>query len=191
MKKLLCTLLLAFVCTGSMFAQKGMNGIGINIPVGVYDGYTYLGIGTKYQYNFSDYFRGEISFEYFPIYSNKYVYGVFDYDHINYKAFLNANIFLMSSRPARPYIIAGAGLSVWGCADVTSSHSLQDDSDECFSFNVGLGYDFRLSYSVSMKMEATAFNDLIGTGTAHSSYVDHDHEGKWSFLGRVGLTYNF
>ena len=36
MKKLLCTLLLAFVCTGSMFAQKGMNGVGLNVPVGVY-----------------------------------------------------------------------------------------------------------------------------------------------------------
>ena len=89
-------------------AQKGMNGIGINIPVGVGNGFTWLGVGVKYQYNISDYFRIEPSFEFNPIYSKKdYLGKVDDYDYIKMNAFLNGHIFLMAPRPIRPYVLFG------------------------------------------------------------------------------------
>lgn len=203
MKKLLCTLLLAFVCTGSMFAQKGMNGVGLNVPVGVYDGFVYLGIGAKYQYNISDYFRIEPSVEYIPVCSKKTVSNVKDYDHPSIKAFLNGHIFLLASRPARPYILLGAGFGIWEYANISESYayntttgkvsgpyySESEWTSESFTYNLGLGYDFRFSYKFALQVEATAFSSIVDNG--HNAYKDYDHSGKFSFLGRVGLVYTF
>ena len=69
MKKLVLTLLLVAACGASAFAQKGMNGIGVNVPVSVGQGTTAFGIGVKYHYNISNYFRLEPSCEFLPIHS--------------------------------------------------------------------------------------------------------------------------
>ena len=93
-KKVILTLLMAMAFSLNGVAQKGMNGIGINIPVGTGDGFTWVGIGVKYQYNISDYFRIEPSFEYSPVYSKKDYLGVVDdYNYIKMNAFLNGHIF--------------------------------------------------------------------------------------------------
>ena len=188
MKKVMMTLLVVAAFSMNGFAQKGMNGIGINVPVGVYDGYKFLGIGVKYQYNISDYFRIEPSFEYFPLYSKKKVGSVDCYDNVNLKAFLNGHIFLMSPHPARPYILAGAGFAMWKYNGRYSKGSSQ--TSECFAYNVGVGYDIRLSHSFAMQIEATAFSS-VGDNAIKNSDEDYVHSNKFLFMGRIGCTYTF
>lgn len=189
MKKVMMTLLMIAAFSVNGFAQKGMNGIGINVPVGVYDGFTFFGIGAKYQYNISDYFRIEPSFEYFPLHSKKKVGNIDNYDYVSLKAFLNGNIFLMSPRPARPYILAGAGFSMWNYSRILTDYSLSESS-ECFAYNVGVGYDIRLSHSFAMQIEATAFSS-VGDNAIKDSDEDYVHSNKFLFMGRIGFTYTF
>jgi len=206
-KRKILTLLLAATCSLNVFAQKGMNGVGINIPVGVYEGFVYLGIGAKYQYNLSDYLRIEPSVEYIPIYSKKTVGNVNDYDHPVFKAFLNGHMYLLSPRPARPYILAGAGFSMWEYAMISqhqsesmtgqvgnTSYTSRTYTSECFTYNIGFGYDFRLSHSIALQIEAMAFSsatDNANDGYGYYDYRDCNHSGKFSFLGRVGFVYTF
>lgn len=202
-KKMFLTLLLAATCSLNVLAQKGMQGLGINIPVGVYDGLTYLGIGAKYQYNLSDYLRIEPSVEYIPIYSKKTVGNAKDFDHPVFKAFMNGHVFILSPRPARPYFLAGAGFSIWEYAKVSQNQSYsmtgqvvnttytsRTETSESFTYNIGFGYDFRLSHSIALQIEAMAFSS-VGDNAIDGFNKDYDHSGKFSFLGRVGLVYTF
>lgn len=202
MKKVFLTLLFATAFCMSGFAQKGMNGFGLNVPVGFYDGYSFFGVGVKYQYNISDYFRIEPSFEYFPLYSKKKVEGVDGYDHINLKAFLNGHIFLKSPSPARPYILVGAGFSMWSYNRIYSyyindqtgnvvaySNGGRSETSECFAYNVGVGYDIRLSHGLAMQIEATGYSSV--GDNAMSGIKNYDHSNKFLFMGRIGFTYTF
>ena len=184
MKKLVLTLLLVAACGASAFAQKGMNGIGVNVPVSVGQGTTAFGIGVKYHYNISNYFRLEPSCEFLPIHSGG---DDEEYDFPQLKAFLNANIFLASPSPARPYIVAGLGYVSYKTNKAhhsgINSYSVTDDG---FDWNIGFGYDFRLNHSLSMQLEATGMNCISG------GFSDNwGHSGNWTFIGRIGLTYNF
>ena len=187
MKKLVLTLLLVAACGASAFAQKGMNGIGVNVPVSVGQGTTAFGIGVKYHYNISNYFRLEPSCEFLPIHTED---KNGEYDFPKLKAFLNANLFLGSPSPARPYIIAGLGYVFYSMAEdepnlyYDAEYTMTDDGFNC---NIGLGYDFRLSHSLSMQLEATEMNCIAG-GFGEDW---RKHTGKWTFIGRIGLTYNF
>ncbi|MBQ7494784.1 MAG: outer membrane beta-barrel protein [Bacteroidaceae bacterium] len=196
MKRIMMVLLMAAVCSDSALAQKGMSGVGVNIPLSTGDGGTALGIGVKYYYNISDYFRIEPSAEYMAIHPG----GGKEYDIPLFKGFLNGHIFLASIRPARPYIIAGVGfvsyerneisedgVAAIGPGGITYSSQTYYESytlnDNAFCGNIGLGYDFRLSHSFSMQVEGTGLN-CMGEDRGY-------HPGKWTFLARVGLTYNF
>ena len=106
----------------------------------------------------------------------------------------------MAPQPLRPYVLLGAGFTQWGCADIISypsstgykiEYSVYDDTEESFSFNAGLGCDFRLTHNIAMQIEATAFCSAAGSGTAKSAIVNHDHQGKWCFVGRLGFAYTF
>ena len=209
MKKIVLLLLMVVGGISNGFAQKGMNGVGVNIPVGIGGGFLSVGAGVKYQYNFSNYFRIEPSFEYFPIYTKKDYKGIDDYDYAQLKAFLNGHIFLMAPRPARPYVLVGAGFTQFSCSTIdnntlvavnqngkttsvgTTYYDSWSNTEECFTYNIGIGYDIRLSHQFSMQIEGTAFSALGGSGTSKSATVAHEHSGKWSFMGRIGFTYNF
>ena len=64
MKKNVFILLVAVLCSLNVMAQKGMNGVGINIPFAMGQGTTSFGVGVKYHYNISNYFRIEPSAAY-------------------------------------------------------------------------------------------------------------------------------
>lgn len=206
MKRLFTMLLLTAVCSASAFAQKGMSGIGLNVPLSAGQGTTALGIGVKYYYNLSDYVRLEPSAEVLPIHSG----GDKVYDFPLFKGFLNAHLFLMSPRPSRPYLMAGVGYVYYDqnveveesiaaynpytgttYSPSTLSYSYQDHSDDGFCYNIGVGYDFRLSHSFSMQVEATGMSCFSCSNYTSQSSNDISHQGKWVFLARVGFTYNF
>ena len=177
MKKLfLLLLVMAAVFGGKVSAQKGMNGIGISVPVGHFSeravsghiaimGGWYAGIGIKYFYNLTNYFRIEPSVEYSwsaPSYS--------------LNSTLNLNWFLNAPKPLRPYLIAGAGF-------LTERYEYEYPLGERhhksgWGMNYGLGVDYRLSHTLSMQLEATATG--IITGDCYGAFV-----GRW------GLTINF
>ena len=193
MKRFITVLLIAAMCSASALAQKGMSGVGVNIPLSTGDGGTALGIGVKYYYNVSDYFRLEPSAEYMVITPG----GDEEYDIPLFKGFLNCDFFLASIRPARPYIIAGVGFVSYekqkkdynysetasGSYVVTGHYFYKGPNDNAFCGNIGLGYDFRLSHSFSMQLE--------GTGLICVEDGSGNHPGNWTFQARVGLTYNF
>ena len=189
-------LLLTAICSASALAQKGMNGIGVNVPLSIGQGTTALGIGVKYYYNISDYVRLEPSAEFLPIHSG----GNKVYDFPLFKGFLNAHLFLMSPRPSRPYIMAGLGYVIYDQnveVEIAAynpytgetgrtSYYYEGYKDDSFCYNIGVGYDFRLSHSFSMQVEATGMSCISCTTKSSIS-----HQGKWVFLARVGCTYNF
>lgn len=206
MKRLFTMLLLTAICSASALAQKGMNGFGVNVPLSIGQGTTALGIGVKYYYNISDYVRLEPSAEFLPIHSG----GNKVYDFPLFKGFLNAHLFLMSPRPSRPYIMAGVGYVFYDqnveveesiaaynpytgatYSSGPTSYSYNGYNDDGFCYNVGVGYDFRLSHSFSMQVEATGMSCFSCSNHSSQSSYDISHQGKWVFLARVGCTYNF
>ena len=180
MKRIITVLLIAALCGANAWAQKGMHGLGVDIPVSIGRGTTALGIGAKYYYNFSNYYRLELSAELLPIHSKEKK----EYDYPMFKAFLNNHFFLLSPRPSRPYIIAGLGF-------VNLRYRVPNYSREyteaCFNCDIGFGYDLRISHSFSIQLEAMGMDCLANTDPDRGE----GHKGKWTFLGRVGLTYNF
>ena len=144
MKKVLlvCFALLAFSMQG--FAQKGMQGIGVNLAGNVCDGFAFGG-GLKYQYNLSNYVRLEPSFSYYSA----------DDDSFDMAAFVNMHIFFSSPKAFRPYFFAGPGYvsffenhGYYGYEDKYSEGDL--------GVNAGLGLDFRVSHNFSLQLEAGA-----------------------------------
>ena len=197
MKRMITVLLLAAMCSANTLAQKGMSGFGVNIPLSIGQGTTAFGIGAKYYINISDYVRLEPSGEFLAIHSGG---NSDEYDYPMFKGFLNGHLFLMSPRPSRPYIIAGLGYVHYNqnireengiafqdprTGTITGGSTFieyYDRPDDCFNYNIGLGYDFRLTHSFSMQLEATGLSCITDRFGRHS--------GNWTFLARVGLTYN-
>ena len=93
----------------------------------------------------------------------------------------------MSPHPARPYILAGAGFAKWKY--INRYYKGVPDYSKCFAYNVGVGYDIRLSQNFAMQIEATAFSS-VGDDTG-SLLKDFDHSNKFLFMGRIGCTYTF
>ena len=176
-------MLLTVLCSVNVMAQKGMNGIGLNCPFAVGQETTSIGVGVKYQYNVSNYFRIEPSVAYMFKLSDRSD-GTYDYPVFN--AFLNGNIFFSSPQSIRPYLIAGVGYVNYHYKRFDNNNILSDDNmTDGFDYNVGLGCDFRLNHSLSIQIEAK------GMSCAISETNVHDYQGKWTILANIGLTYNF
>lgn len=190
MKKILLALLLAATSISDVSAQKGMSGLGVNVPFAVGASTTSLGIGVKYYYNISNYFRIEPSAEYQAFHSGG---DKEEYNCPLFKAFLNGHVFFASPRPVRPYLIAGLGYVYYEQRIVRSTNPYYRDyySDDGFNYNIGLGLDIRLSHSLSMQVEATGMSCLICSNDDNGSYEYRNHKGRWLFIARVGLAYNF
>lgn len=184
MKKNVLIMLLTVLCSVNVIAQKGMNGIGINCPFALGQGTTSIGVGVKYQYNFSNYFRIEPSATNIFKLSDRND-GTYDYPVFN--AFLNGNIFFTPPQAVRPYFIAGVGYVNYHYKEIKRNNTLSDDDmTDGFDYNVGLGCDFRLNHSLSIQMEAKGMSCVI---CADDDL--HSLQGKWTILVNLGLTYNF
>lgn len=174
MKKLILLLLMAVATGGSAWAQKGMFGVGANIAIPTeIEGFFSLGGGLKFQYNISDYFRIEPSVSgYYVVYANE--------AGIDMSALLNTHIFFSSPKDIRVYAIVGGGMAHY-FVDEEYEKDYTKDGDYNYNHkgiylgaNVGLGLDWRLTHSLSLQVETTAF---IGSLIA--------------FWPTVGITYNF
>ena len=101
MKKLIVLFSMMFFIMGSAFAQKGIQAAGVHLSYGTE--IESLGIGVKYQYNFTDNLRFEPSVNYF--FENN---GVDMFD-------LNANVHYLCPMASniRVYPLAGLTFSSW------------------------------------------------------------------------------
>ena len=181
-KRILLLLLMAVFFSGNVSAQKGMQGIGVSVPIGRifgfedsprygfhYFGGWYAGAGVQYYYNFSDYVRIKPSIEYSwasPSYC--------------FRGLIDLNLFLASLHRVRPYFIAGAGAFVES-RERTRGSDIDSFNSNGLGVDSGLGFDCRLSHTLSMQLE----------GTAAVRQSEEGRKYNWAFVGRLGLTYNF
>lgn len=205
MKKSLLALFLCLTMPLNMVAQKGMQSIGVNVPVDIRKQNVSIGFGIKYQYNFTDHFRMELAGSYSPVHS----YSTYsdhrntswrsyeiEYAHVIWQGHINAHIFLVSPKTIRPYLILGAGVSSyeakksWGSYNTTyNANTVYYEYEKMtpIDANAGLGLDIRMHYRWSLQLSALAvkpfFTDnLVGTG-----FYSGEVNGQFN----VGVTYNF
>ena len=210
MKKVF-TLLLMVVCfCGSAIAQKGMSSLGVDIPVNYRKNNVSTGFGINYQYNLSDYLRGEFVGIFSPIHfssssSKDYSEGtkMVKNAYVNWKAFLNAHIFFNSPKPTRPYLIIGGGIQGYRytMANIPYSHAYDYEEGQytrrAFAVNLGLGLDVRLNYRWTMQIAAialTAFNNANFEDTQYyggSLDTNFNDDFTMEATARVGVKYNF
>ena len=161
------------------FAQKGMNSVGVEIPVTVGLKNVWAGVGIKYQYNISDFIRVEPSFSYFPMHSsNSYEginwhYGLTRYTpELDWKIMGNLHFFVQRPKPVRPFLIIGGGFS--------------KGPYNSWVVNSGIGLDIRIAYHWSMQLNTTAVVPLRLLALPGESGKIHKF-----FNGGIGLSYNF
>lgn len=154
MKKLFLTLALTIMCTAASFAQKGTSAVGINLgyTIGLNDGtkVNNFGLGAKYQYNFTDAFRGELEFTY--DFKDK---GL---SFMNYG--VNLHYLINCSESFKVYPIVGLGAAT---AKLSVDGFYDDEDDEYydggsaskthFSFNVGVGGEYLVSEHIGVSLE--------------------------------------
>ncbi|MCD8290514.1 MAG: porin family protein [Prevotella sp.] len=163
-------LILLFSLSGiTMYAQKGMNGVGINIVGHQLSGTDSFSFGAdlKYHYNFNNHMRIE---PFVAIMNDEYQIG------------LNYNVFVGKVKRLRPYFIVSAA---FGTVDDDIEINYEGDASSSFMFKVGFGLNYRISRVLSWQIE------LLG---GVFSYEDYDY--STSFEGifpqiKTGLAYNF
>ena len=198
-----------------------MSSIGVDIPVNYRKNNVSMGIGINYQYNFSNYLRGEFVGGFTPIHSSNSSSSVgYDYNsdkvgtvmtesaYVNWQAFLNAHFFLFSPKRVRPYVITGCGIQSykihnWAIysekyksARTNYTYSDVEDShtSRAFVLNLGLGMDIRLNYRWTMQIAALALTAFDQASFENARFYDlrsKSHDFTMEATARVGINYNF
>lgn len=150
MKKIF-TLIAAIMIAFAANAQDSKMAAGVNFNVGFGDSWTNCGLGAKYQYSFTEHWRGEASFNYF-----------FKKDYVSkWDANLTAHyLFNLGSNGFKLYPLAGIGLVGW-----KADTGWGDSSSTDFGFHYGLGAEYPLSDSWKINAELkgqTADGDTRG-----------------------------
>lgn len=134
MKKLIVLFSMMFFMMGHAFAQKGIQAVGVHLGYGTE--IESIGIGLKYQYNFTDNLRFEPSLNYF--FEND---GVDQFD-------LNANVhylFPMASN-VRVYPLAGLTFARWDFGKAF-------DDVTRLGVNAGGGAEFDITNNLMLNLE--------------------------------------
>ena len=135
MKKLIVLFSMMFFIMGSAFAQKGIQAAGVHLSYGTE--IESLGIGVKYQYNFTDNLRFEPSINYY--------FGKQDVDMFD----LNANVhylFPMASN-IRVYPLAGLTFARWNFS------SFDGEDVTRLGVNAGAGIEFDMTDQLMLNFE--------------------------------------
>ena len=159
MKKIV---ILLFVLTVSVcgFAQKGRMGVGGSLGA-FYGDDVVPTLSVKYQYNLTDIFRIQPSVM-FQLGDN---YGCY-----MFAGHLDLHTFFIKNGRFRPYLITGVG---YGTIEEEGNGYDSSSEESIFCANLGLGLNYRVSYSWDVQLEV-AYNSVS--------------EGAWI---QIGTTYNF
>ncbi len=180
-------------------AQKGMSSVGLNIPVDIRKHNVSIGIGAKYQYNFTDYFRMEAAASYSPInisstfteiYSERTWYDI-EKAHVVLQGSIAGHFFFVSPRPVRPFIVLGVGFAShkskyifhnkyrYNNVDVVIEES-EEAKGESVRPMLGIGLDVRLNYKWILQISAMAVKPLFLGGARHG-YKEAEFNGMANF----------
>lgn len=146
MKKVLLMACMMLVST-AMFAQKGTMAAGLNLGYNINSDYKSFGIGAKFQYEFVDRIRGEVSGDYFFKKDNASMWDVN----------LNFHYLFPLNDKITVYPLAGVGLT-----------GVKLDYE-------GAGYSFEDMIAASTGMSAAAYKAMVGTASydaAKKAYND-------------------
>ena len=165
MKKLMMVAAMMLMSIGA-FAQEGSMAVGAHLGYAGYgDGYSPFGLGAKFQYEFVENIRGELSADYwFP--KNKV--GIWDVN-------LNFHYTFAVGDGFKIYPLAGLTIVGW--------HGDETPSDTFFGFNLGFGGEYTFS------------SDLKGFAEFKYQRATKDINGfTWKIDGpafNVGIAYVF
>ena len=137
MKKVLFVIVALFAFSMQGVAQKGMQGIGVNLAGNVCEEFA-IGGGIKYQYNITDYLRLEPSFSF---------YAPGD-ESFNMLGFVNLHIFFSSPRALRPYFFVGPGFMNY--YEEYHYYGKHEETEGDFGADGGFGLDYRISHNFSL-----------------------------------------
>ena len=134
MKKLMMIAAMMLMSIGA-FAQ-GKMAVGANLGYAAYgDGYSPMGLGAKFQYEFVENIRGELAYNYwFP----KDKAGIMDFD-------LNFQYLLPVAEDIKIYPLAGVNLAM--------QHGDMDKKESIFGFNIGAGAEYYLSEQLKLNLD--------------------------------------
>lgn len=149
-------------------AQDGKMAAGVNVNYGISDGYSPLGFGAKFQYEFVEKVRGEVSGNYFLPKNDAYIWD------LN----LNFHYLVPLGEQANFYPLAGVSYMTSAlCGDFKklADAAGADTSDGNIGFNLGVGAEYFVSSSFKLNFEAKY------------QYVK---DGDWVVLG-IGAAFVF
>ena len=134
MKKLMMIAAMMLMSIGA-FAQ-GKMAVGANLGYAAYgDGYSPMGLGAKFQYEFVENIRGEVAYNYwFP----KDKAGIMDFD-------LNFQYLFPVAEDIKIYPLAGVNLAM--------QHGDMDEKESIFGFNAGAGAEYYLSEQLKLNLD--------------------------------------
>ena len=124
-------------------AQDGKMAAGVNVNYATMDGYSPLGLGAKFQYEFIENVRGEASFNYF---FPKDMGGI---DSNMWDLNLNFHYLVPLGEQVKFYPLAG--LAYQTAVASASGHS---ESDSKIGFNAGVGAEYFVSSNIKLNVEA-------------------------------------
>ena len=133
MKKLFVIACMILMSTAT-FAQQGKMAIGGNLSLGVYDNYNPIGIGPKFQWEFINNVRGDVSID---LFTKKNGGGIWD---------INANIHYLFNVARNINIYPLGGLTL-------VSTTGGGDTETMFGFNLGGGGEYYLTKVVKLNAE--------------------------------------
>lgn len=145
MKKLLFIAVLALLgMTAQAQTEKGDMAAGLNLGMGMGDGFTNIGIGAKYQWTIVNNLRLESAFNY---YLKKDFISMWDLG-------INAHYLFSLSDKFVIYPLAGLGvLGVKASYDLGEWGGSASASDTNFAINLGAGAEYLISPAISLGLE--------------------------------------
>lgn len=134
MKKLFMIATMMLLSIGA-FAQDGKMAFGVDLGYAAYgNSYNPLGLGAKFQYEFVENFRGELSGDYW---FKKNSVGLWD-------ANLNFQYLFSAAEDVKIYPLAGVTL--------VGTHGL-DSNETAFGFNAGAGVEYYLDSNLKLNLD--------------------------------------
>ena len=202
MKKLLF-FLLSICLTSTMMAQKGMSSVGLNIPVDIRKHNVSIGIGAKYQYNFTDYFRMEAAASYSPVnMSSKYTEIEYAYvqwneiekAHVVLQGSIAGHFFFVAPKPVRPYAVLGVGFAYLK-TEFMHHHTYYNSQNYILEHKnrnrsairpmVGLGVDIRLDYKWLLQISGMVVKPIF-LGKLGEGFTRNEVQG----MANLSIMYN-
>ena len=136
MKKLFMIATMMLLSIGA-FAQDGKMAFGVDLGYAAYgNSYNPLGLGAKFQYEFVENFRGELSGDYW---FKKNSVGLWD-------ANLNFQYLFSAAEDVKIYPLAGVTL--------VGTHGIENGGNEtAFGFNAGAGVEYYLDANLKLNLD--------------------------------------